>query len=589
MSTHSEIRGTLRLAWLAVILFLCTGDNARPGENPKPPAGNIVQFDAIIELNAPILKSHVVLFARYWVAPTFYRIAVLWAEPHALNLNFPMYPVTMAVDSNEQRFSVSNQVQAKLGQAFRKPVGKREIFRHRLNSYAIGDMRFTETEALASRIYRNDVEALPLWMGDAAQSVDLANSRTAGRAKREAASLNLQMSKDRVDALEIVDANGLLVKSIGYEYTQRQGRDILRRENVLLPERPLLLDYGQRGVTIRVNSTERTYQQLYGLDHEGGRRCSVEYEPPPTSGAAWPMPARVVVQRADNGVVLRSARMFNFIRRTMTADELRQAAQQVGSFSHEELRVRALFAKYTRADPNKMAGQDANTVDHLRAHFEKNAGTSAGEELKRINMLIQLDWLQGCSPVDHFRQYLAALTANGLQQAAFIGGLNVLDTAVGRRQYTIADELLRQWVRHVMTGMDVRTLLTFAQAQMKKGHSWAVARLLEDGESSASWAERRFEARALRCIALHDIDETIHEPTKKTTEVARRQAAWASQSLDLHGLSSVFDADLAAAESLFTGLAKPNSEQKSLRNELAKIEQDMRKALNLPTSNEVMP
>ncbi len=228
-------------------------------------------------------------------------------------------------------------------------------------------------------------------------------------------------------------------------------------------------------------------------------------------------------------------------------------------------------------------------MDQLKAAFENNTGTSLGEELKRLNMLMQLDWLQGRSRADHFRRYLALLSANGLQQAAFIAGLNVLDTAAGRRQYIIADELLQEWVESVIASTDAEKVLGLAQAQMRKGHSWAVAQLLaEDNASGPSWAGRQFEAKTLRCLALHDIWETICEPSKKT-EVARTQAAWASQSLDLNGLRSILDADLEVAERLFNGLAKANNGQKSLRKELVRIEQDLHKGASPPSSKEVIP
>jgi len=210
MGFRSEIRLILRSILFAAAVALCMAGNANPEGSTQATATKVVQFDAIIELNAPILRSHVVLFARYWVAASFYRIAVVWAEPHAITLNFPMHPVTMTVDSNDQKFCVANQIHASLGGMFSKPVDARPIFRHRLNSYPIGDMRFTETEALASRIYRDDLRMLAPWFAEGLHTVDVNNSPGRGKTRRDIATLNLHISNAHVDTVDIVDANDLL-------------------------------------------------------------------------------------------------------------------------------------------------------------------------------------------------------------------------------------------------------------------------------------------------------------------------------------------------------------------------------------------
>jgi len=560
-------------------------DNAQAGPT------KVVRFDATIELNAPILKSHVVLFARYWVAPSFYKIAVLWAEPHALNLNFPMYPVTMMVDSNEETFSVANQIQGRLGATFTKPVDKRPIFRHRLNSYPAGEMRFTETEALASRIYRDDVDMLGYRFGDGSHVVDLPNSTRGGDVERDIAAIDLGVAENRVDSVDIVDANNLLVKRIAYEYSQDLGCSMLRRQEVLLPERPLLLGYGERGVTIRVNDTERTFKELYGLDHEGGRKCGVQYEPFAEGTAVLPMPSHIVVQRADNGVTLRTAQMSNFVLLMQSAEDVDRAARQVGHFRREELRTRSFFAKYWHAEPNGILGEDAAVFQHLREHFENRPpDETVGERLRRINMLMQLAWLRGDGIVGHFREYLVLLADNGLHQAAFLGGLNAIDTSIRRKQFSLASELLREWTHHAVDRIEVETLLTYARAQIKKGHTWTVAQLLAEGaKSGKGWTEKLFDVQALRCIALHELRKTICDPTRKKTQTAAAQAVWASASLDPRDLQLLVGEAMTDAQRLFKDLAKPESAQKTLKQMLDTIDEDMRNVQISPSPEAITP
>jgi hypothetical protein len=580
-----------RFTLLATAVALCLEGSASAEGNTQASAIKVLQFDAIIELDAPILKSHVVLFARYWVASSFYRIAILWAEPHAVNLNFPMYPVTMAVDSNEREFSVTNQVQGRLGGVFDKPVGERLIFRHRLNSYPAGEMRFTETEALASRIYRDDVEMLAPWLGDGVHTVNLDSRAGKGEVRRDIAALNLRVSHDRVDAVDIVDANGLLVKRIAYEYAQEQGRDILCRQETLLPERPLLLGYGERGVRIRVNDTERTFKELYGLDHEGGRKCRVEYEPIEAGDTTLSLPVHIAVQRADNGLTLRTARMSGFVLLKQSPEEVQCVAKQVGPFSREELRVRALFAKHWNRDPNAAISEDAAVLRHLQEHFETHPpDETLGEKVRRVNMLMQLAWLQHDRLADYFREYLSLLSTNGLDQAALIGGLNTIDTAIRRRDFPKAAELFREWACYGLNQVPVETVLAFAQAQIGKGHPWTIARLLEEGaKSGGAWADRQFDAQAIRCIALHKLVEMMSDPAKSRTQTAGAEAAWASAALGPNDIYALAGGEFATAQRLFEEVAKPNSGQRSLKAMLDRIERDMEKEENSRSPDMVVP
>lgn len=95
----------------------------------------LLQFDSIIELNAPLCRTHVVLFARYWVSPKLYRMAVVWGEPHAGNLNFPIFPRSLNVTSDPAAFRIEHQFRHMYDGVYLRPIGQRGPFRHQFNSY----------------------------------------------------------------------------------------------------------------------------------------------------------------------------------------------------------------------------------------------------------------------------------------------------------------------------------------------------------------------------------------------------------------------------------------------------------------------
>jgi len=324
---------------------------------------------------------------------------------------------------------------------------------------------------------------------------------------------------------------------------------------------------------------ERTFKELYGLDHEGGRKCSVEYEPVEANRASLSLPVQIVVRKADDGIVLRRARLSNFVLLTRSAEAVELAAKQVGLFSREELRIRALFSKHWNRDPNAATREDARVLQELHEHFEIHLpGETVGQKLRRKNMLIQVAWLQGGPLTDHFREYLSLLSVNGLHHAGLIGGLNAIDTAIRRKHFSNAAELFREWARHIVDQVPVETVLAFAQDQIGKGHPWTIARLLEDrAKSGKGWVDRQFDAQAIRCIALHKLVEIMSAPGKSRTQTAAAELAWASAALGPNDLHGVLEETIATAQQSFKDLAKPDGAQRSLKMMLDRIERDMEK------------
>src|SRR5262249_11202335 len=124
---------------------------------PLDEPGTGVMFDAVIELSPPHSKTYKVLFVRYWVQPSEYRIAVLWAEPQGRGLRFPIYPPGLNVVSAPAGFDVSHELVRNRDSHYQKPVGERNLFAYRYGDYQINDIRFADSEARADRIFRADI------------------------------------------------------------------------------------------------------------------------------------------------------------------------------------------------------------------------------------------------------------------------------------------------------------------------------------------------------------------------------------------------------------------------------------------------
>ena len=105
------------------------------GIAPKGTKIKALQFDCVMELNSVKMKTHVMLFVRYLVSPDSYRASIIWAEPHISGLNYPIYPPTTIIDSNDTNFSIKNEVNSQADATYSKPLGNRDVFRFMFNDY----------------------------------------------------------------------------------------------------------------------------------------------------------------------------------------------------------------------------------------------------------------------------------------------------------------------------------------------------------------------------------------------------------------------------------------------------------------------
>lgn len=280
-----------------------------------------VFFDATIELNAPICRTYVVLFVRYWVSRDFYRVAVVWAEPHAGSVNFPTYPPTLNLVSDPNTFRISHQLVHTYDGVFAKPVGERGPFKDRFNVYRLSNIRFGEQEALDLRVRMNDM-------------------------RRPA------------------DANG------------QDGAARPRSQTILLPERPITVAFTGEGPTITIGGQKRRYRELETIDLAGGRKLILDYQPIELRGRAVSLPQRIEVYTGDGKQLLRSARLFNCVPSEADAEQARQSAERFSQFDPNEVRCRDVLIKYWLKSRSELATEDIETLEQLRTRFAQRPAAS---------------------------------------------------------------------------------------------------------------------------------------------------------------------------------------------------------------------
>lgn len=186
---------------LSVVLLMC--GTAVCKIEPTGTKVGAVQFDVIMELNSSLRHTHVLIFARYWVAPDYYSVSVIWAEPHT-GLNYAVYPATLTITSDKQSFSMGHDIYPVYNSIYPKPLGERGVFRFMFGDYPIPNIRFADQEDLEKRIYVTDLRGFG---EDANQSsghnFDVSVSGGDAKNKREVAKLNIRASGERIDSMRL--------------------------------------------------------------------------------------------------------------------------------------------------------------------------------------------------------------------------------------------------------------------------------------------------------------------------------------------------------------------------------------------------
>lgn len=583
---NCRTRSIKRLFIWALSLGILVGlTNYTPVKSaPETGKMDVIQFDAIFELNAPLARTHVVLFARYWVSPDNYRAAFVWAEPHSGGFNFPVYPPTLNVVSEPNTFRVEHQIQKAQNGIFPKPLGQRGPFHHRFNVYRFSDIRFAEQEALNLRIRNSDVQMLKKTDGSEGERIlEISATRPNNVSRENLTRLSVRATKGRLDELRLLDTKGELLKSVEYKYAEQKGKSQLLRQNVLLPERPITVAYDGKGPTITIGGKKRQYSQFQTTHHQGGRKCVVDYQAIDIGVRTVTLPVHITVYRGDSKHVLRSVRLCNFNHSKLSPDQIKESAEKFSLFDTNEIKCREMLLKYWVKDPAEVAQADRNTMEQLRAHFAKKstAGLTAGEQLRHVNVLLQLDWMLGHATEleRNFRQYMSLLSQNKLDRMTLFGGEHAIELTFRWRQVKTANKLLEIWLDAAMLQNDVESVLNFATDSIRKKRFWTTVKLMDKVlDKSHLSPSQCFVAQSLRCISLAEVYEMVKSPGYIKTEFGIAQAWWVASQTSIESIQKDLRQGISEAKKLFSVLDKPTRQHNALRAQLDKLKLDTQNA-----------
>jgi hypothetical protein len=546
---------------------------------PGPADANtqVIRFDAIIELGAPIVGTDVTLFARYWVARDFYDVAVVWAEPYMGTINFPVFPMTLVIDSDRAAFSLSHQLDRRTDRTFAQPISDRGVFRYRHNDYPLGNIRFAEREALATRLYARDMNDASDPNGGWA-TVDVRASGADAKAKRAIARARVRRNDKGIEALDILGDKGTVLKGMKFDYLQAGKAYGLRRVDTVLPPTPIRADPGSE-ILVRINGEERRTREVTTTYHAGGRRCLVDYQQVPSPGKPLCLPAQIDVRRQDTGLALRSARMVNYVQLRASREQCRKAAEEFCHLAKHELKHREFLPKYWLkpvADTNE---PDIRTMREMRNLFQSQLGEqkSLGEKLKSTNTLMATDFMLG-DPERlqvHFAHYLELLRTHKLEQMVLAGGKCVIETAVRWNQLGAADRLQAQWIEAAISTRQPGDILRFAQTELDKGRCWITAGLVGKSLQVQPWGALRFQGEAIRVLLLYRLRSTFDNAESAQNRFLTAQAAWVRSSFGTDKLAMTMRQSLDEAKQTFARSDAPTREDKIAKAEIDRIEQKL--------------
>jgi len=577
MDCHAKINKRLLIWILSVGIVLGLVNYAPADTSATHDKIDVLQFDSTIELNAPLCRTHVVLFARYWVSPELYRIAVVWAEPHAGSLNFPIFPRTLNVTSDPDSFRIEHQFQHIYDGVFPRPLGQRGPFQHKFNSYYFSDIRFAEQDALDMRIHSSDVVLLKkMEEMDTERIIDVNFLKTGEETGRKPARLIVRATKDRLDELHLLDDEGKLLKSIEYEYTQQKDGGHLNKQIVLLPERPITVGFKGKGPAITIGGEKHQYSELETTHHQGGRKCVVDYQPFEIASREVSLPSHITVFQGDSNRILRSARLYNFTNVELSADQINESAERFSFLDDDETSCREMLLKYWLKEPSEVDHADRKTMEQLQVNFadKSAAGMTIGEQLKRVNMLMQLDWMLGNAAglQSDFQQYMSLLTKNELNRMILVGGQNAIEMTSRWGRLDTADRLFEIWLDVAVSQNDVESVLNFAADSIRKKDFWTTAGLMDKIlEKSRLSDAQQFVAQAIQCLCLSRLYEMLDNPDSIKNELDAAQAGWVSYRTSVESLGTYASQGIVKAKRLFAALDQPTREQKVLRAQLEKV------------------
>ena len=208
---------------------------------------------------------------------------------------------------------------------------------------------------------------------------------------------------------------------------------------------------------------------------------------------------------------------------------------------------------------------------------------TVGQKLRRLNMLLQLDWILGHRPrlERDFQEYVSLLTANDLNQMIFVGGKHAIELTIRWGQLASADKLFETWLDAAVSRNNVDSALDFAAMSIWRDRFCIIARLMERVlQTPRVSPSQRFVAQALRCTSLARAHEKLKDPDSVKKKLGIAQARWVSSKMSTEALRRDLMQGITDAKQLFAGLDQPTRQQNALKVQLDKISQKTAKAEN---------
>ena len=441
-----------------------------------------VQFDTVIRLDPPIACTHMLIFARYWVASDYYQMSIVWAEPTGPGLRFPVFPVSLAVGSDPKTFEMRHDIFSVYNTNFSKPVGPTGTFRYMYGDYPITNLRFSDSESFGERVYASDIADMDSEGGSADGSHAF---RLPGR-DRVVRELAGRADSDLLTSLDLFDKDHRLLKSLQYEYTGAATNAWLARETVLLPERPIELGLQGEGVTVKFQEGSQQYKDFSGIFEKGGRRCIIEYRTLTLGNKQLSLPSSLEVRDASNGTVLRSVRFSNFRLTQMDRAAARAAAADFGGLTPDLRKEDELSRRYDPARAPVLNATDLAAAKDLRDRLEAlEEKDSIGRELRRLGALRRLnDTLADEHEIERlFASYLSLLQQRGLYDMVLWGGAEAVETEAKAGRFPLAKRLLNRWLDVAMQNLDIEAALRFARLGRVNSRDCETIQLLEKLET----------------------------------------------------------------------------------------------------------
>jgi hypothetical protein len=227
--------------------------------------------------------------------------------------------------------------------------------------------------------------------------------------------------------------------------------------------------------------------------------------------------------------------------------------------------------------PPEVEPNDLKMIRQLQEHYEKLAAQQdcgPGGRLRAVNALTRLDrMLQDCDAFEeHTRRYLEMLREAGLVKMYMEGAWFDLQRLGQAGAHEKANKLMHQWAIRAVSDIEAASILSYLRKDTCTAgfHSWTDTHLLDQFLRKPDLsALQRYEALALRAIALDRTDRFLSDPETALDEECRARAQWILSTMSKEQLAKEVNLALLRAFSAWQSLgtaatsdAKPYSTAK---------------------------